>query len=111
MSLNRVQLIGRIGKAPELRKTPTGKDVCVFSLCTNEPYYDNNVKKEKTNWHRVVAFQSAARMCMDRLYKDNMVYLEGRISQGSFLDKDNVERKSYEVISTFIDFDISGSKS
>lgn len=108
MSLNKVTLIGKIVNDPYLQKMPhSGNKICILSIITRDSLVIDKKKIEKTNKHSVMVFNSAAEMCIDRVRKGNLIYLEGRIDQRDFTDKDGVDRKSYEIISTFIDFDVA----
>ena len=70
MSLNKVMIIGRLGREPELKYTQSGSPVCTFSVATDESYTDNSGQKvEKAEWHRIVVFQKAAENCSQYLGK------------------------------------------
>jgi len=94
-SLNKVTLIGNLGKDPELRYTNSGVPVATFSLATNEQWKDNegNVQ-ERTEWHNIVAWQKLAEICAEYLKKGSKVYIEGRIQTRSWDDK-NTGQKRY----------------
>ncbi|MBV6477539.1 MAG: Single-stranded DNA-binding protein [Ignavibacteria bacterium] len=108
--LNKVLLIGRLGKDPELSYTPSGAALCRFSLATNESYKgtdDNWV--EKTEWHNIVAWRKLAETCSQYLKKGSKVYLEGKIQTDTY-EKDG--KKNYFtkiVIDEMIMLDSKGS--
>ena len=80
MSLNKVMIIGRLGREPELKYTQSGSPVCTFSVATDESYTDNSGQKvEKAEWHRIVVFQKAAENCSQYLAKGSLVFIEGRL--------------------------------
>jgi len=84
-TLNRVQLIGRLGGDPELRYTSSGLPVATFSLATNRqwPGKDGSVQEE-TEWHTIVAWDKLAQICSEHLTKGRLVYIEGRIHTSSW---------------------------
>ncbi len=99
-SLNKVTLIGNLGKDPELRYTNSGVPVATFSLATNETWKDQegNVQ-ERTEWHNIVAWQKLAEICGEWLKKGNKVYIEGRIQTRSWDDKNTGQKRySTEII-------------
>ena len=80
MSLNKVMIIGRLGREPELKYTQSGSPVCTFSVATDESYTDNSGQKvEKAEWHRIVVFQKAAENCSQYLAKGSLVFIEGKL--------------------------------
>lgn len=93
-SLNRVMLIGNLGKDPELRYTSTGKAVASFSLATSNSWkdQDGNVQ-ERTDWHNIIAWQKLAEICGEWLKKGQKVYIEGRIQTRSYDDKNTGQKK------------------
>ena len=93
--LNKVMLIGNLGKDPELRYTTSGKAVANFSLATSESWKDaaGNVQ-ERTEWHNIVAWTKLAEICGEWLKKGKKVYIEGRIQTRSYDDK-NTGQKRY----------------
>lgn len=94
-SLNKVTLIGNLGKDPELRYTNSGVPVATFSVATNETWKDQegNVQ-ERTEWHNIVAWQKLAEICGEWLKKGSKVYIEGRLQTRSWDDK-NTGQKRY----------------
>ncbi len=94
-SLNKVMLIGNLGKDPELRYTASGVPVATFSLATNESWKDQDGNlQEKTEWHNIVAWKKLAEICGEWLKKGKKVYIEGRIQTRSYDDK-NTGAKRY----------------
>lgn len=103
MGLNKVQLIGRLKADPVLTSNGNG-DLASFTLATNEPYYDaEGKKKELTEWHKVVAFNSRAKVCMKFLRKGSRVYIEGRNNTRKYT-KDNVSHFITEIQAKDIQF-------
>ena len=100
-SLNKVILIGNIGKDPEVRSTQDGKEVVSFSLATSEVWKDktSNERKERTEWHKVVIFaQPLVNIAKNYIHKGSKIYIEGTIHTRKWTDSNNVERYSTEVI-------------
>ena len=89
MSVNKVILIGHLGKDPELKYTPAGRAVAQFSLATNERWTgQDGQKNEKTTWHNIVAWGKQAEVMKEYLRKGSQVYIEGRIDNRSYEKKD-----------------------
>jgi single-strand DNA-binding protein len=80
-SLNKVQLIGRLGKDPEIRYMPSGAAVMNVSMATSEQWKDkeSGEKKERTEWHNLVAFNNLAEICGEYLKKGDQAYFEGKM--------------------------------
>ena len=94
-SLNKVQLIGNLGKDPELRYTASGVAVANFTIATNESWKDQEGNlQERTEWHNIVAWRKLAEICGEWLKKGKKVYIEGRIQTRSYDDK-NTGAKRY----------------
>lgn len=88
MSLNKVMIIGRLGREPELKYTQSGSPVCTFSVATDESYTDNSGQKvEKAEWHRIVVFQKAAENCSQYLAKGSLVFIEGKLETRKWQDQ------------------------
>ncbi len=88
-SVNRVILIGNLGKDPEIRYTQAGEPIANFSLATNEAWTDKSgQKQERTEWHRVEVFGKTAQVVRDYCQKGKQVYLEGSIRYDEWTDKD-----------------------
>ncbi len=99
MSVNKVILVGRLGKDPELRYTPSGVPVATFSLATSEHYKDRDGnKQEKTEWHNIVVWRGLAEVCSKYLSKGKQVYLEGKIATRSYDDSDGNKRYITEIV-------------
>ncbi|MBK7140949.1 MAG: single-stranded DNA-binding protein [bacterium] len=99
MSVNKAILIGRLGKDPELRYTPGGRAVATFSLATSEVYQNQEgQRQEATTWHNIVCWGKTAELAKEYLRKGREVYLEGRISNRSYDDKDGNKRYISEVV-------------
>lgn len=97
-TLNKVQLIGRLGADPELKYTPAGKATATISLATNEAWKDaDGNKKESTDWHRVVAWGKLAEIMGQYLKKGSLVYVEGKIKTRSY-DQDGAKKYITEII-------------
>ena len=99
-SLNRVQLIGNLTRDPELRYTPNQKAVATFTVATTRRWVTNGVRKEETEFHRIVAWDKLAEICAQILTKGSKVYVEGRMHYRSWTTAENVRRDVAEVIIT-----------
>ena len=98
MSLNKVMIIGRLGREPELKYTQSGSPVCTFSVATDESYTDNSGQKvEKAEWHRIVVFQKAAENCSQYLGKGSLVFIEGRLETRKWQDQQGQDRAARPV--------------
>ena len=99
-SLNKVQIIGRLGKDPELRYTTSGQAVATLSVATDHRYQDQSTNewKENTEWHRVVAWGRQAEVAGEYLSKGGQVYIEGRLQTRSWDDRDGNKRYTTEII-------------
>ena len=98
-TLNKVQLIGRLGKDPELRYTPAGVAVATMTIATNESYKDKDGKMiESTDWHRVIAWRKLAEICGQYLRKGSLVYFEGKLKTRSYEDRDGVKKYVTEIV-------------
>ena len=99
MSVNKAILVGNLGKDPELRYTPSGDAVVTFSLATTERYKDRDGNKQsKTEWHNIVAWRQLAEICGKFLHKGKQVYVEGKIQNRSYDDRDGNKRYISEVV-------------
>lgn len=98
-SINKVILIGRLGKDPELKYTPGGAPVAKFSLATDEVYKDRAGEQQKrTEWHNIVAWNRLAEICGEYLTKGKQVYIEGSIRSHQWEDQSGNKRTMYEII-------------
>ena len=106
MSVNKVILVGRLGKQPELKKTPNGSSVCQFSLATSETWADKNSgqKQEKTEWHNIVMWGKLAELAQKYLDKGSQVYLEGKLQTRAWDDKNGQKRYTTEVLVNTMQF-------
>jgi single-strand DNA-binding protein len=99
MSVNKVILVGNLGKDPELRYTAGGTAVCTFSLATSERYKDRDgQQQEKTEWHNIVAWRQLAEICGKYLVKGKQIYIEGKIQSRSYDDRDGNKRYITEIV-------------
>ncbi|PIE02028.1 MAG: single-stranded DNA-binding protein [Acidobacteria bacterium] len=97
--LNKVQLIGRLGKDPELRYTQNNTALVKFSLATSEQYTGpNGDRQEKTAWHQITIFGKQAETANRYLRKGRQVYIEGRIEYGSYEDRQGIKRYTTDII-------------
>ena len=98
-SLNKVILIGNLGKDPETRYAPSGDAICNLVIATSEAWKDKNTgeKKESTEWHRVVFFGKLAEVAAQYLKKGAQVYVEGRMQTRKWQDKDGQDRYTTEI--------------
>ncbi len=99
-NLNKVMLIGRLGQDPEIRYTGSGEAVANLSIATSESWKDKGTgeKKEKTEWHRIVAFKRLAEIMGEYLKKGSHVYIEGRLQTRKWQDKDGNDRYTTEIV-------------
>lgn len=96
---NKVILIGRLGREPELRYMANGEAVCNFPIATSEKYNDKNgQRQEATEWHNVTMYRKMAEIAGKYLTKGSQVYLEGKIQSRKYQGKDGIERTAYEII-------------
>jgi single-strand DNA-binding protein len=108
--LNRVMLLGNLGADPELRVTPGGQAVLKLRLATNESYVDrNNVRQERTEWHRVTVWGRRAEALGKILQKGDSLFIEGRLQTSSY-EKNGEKRYSTEVIANNIVLPGRGSR-
>jgi single-strand DNA-binding protein len=103
-ALNRVQLIGRLGKDPETRFTPTGKQVTHFSLAVSNRWKSSGEVKETTEWVNIEAWGRLGEVCRDYLHKGSLVYLEGRLKTDKYEDKGGETKYYTKVIALSIQF-------
>lgn len=97
--VNKVILVGNLGRDPEIRYMPDGTAVANFSIATSEEWKDKNTgeKKSRTEWHRIVAFRRLGEICGEYLSKGKQVYIEGRLQTRSW-EKDGVTRYTTEIL-------------
>ena len=98
-SVNKVILIGNLGRDPETRYTTDGAAVTNLNIATSEQWKDKSgEKQERTEWHRVVLFGRQAEIAGEYLKKGRSVYIEGRLQTRKYTDKDGVEKYSTEIV-------------
>lgn len=97
--LNKVILIGRLGKEPETRLMPNGEAVCNFSIATSESWNDRNgQRQERTEWHNITMYRRLAEIAGQYLKTGSQVYLEGKIQSRKYTNKNGAERTAYDII-------------
>ncbi|MEF3692365.1 MAG: single-stranded DNA-binding protein [Candidatus Moraniibacteriota bacterium] len=105
MNINKVTLVGRLTRDPEIRTTNTGSTVASISLATNSFWTDKNgQKQENTEFHNIVIFGKLAEVAGQYLVKGQEAFFEGRLQTRSYVGKDNVERRVTEVVATEMQF-------
>ena len=98
-SVNKVIVLGNLGKDPDLRHLPNGDAVCNFSLATTESWKDKEGnKQDKTEWHNVVIFRKLAEIAGEYLKKGRPVYIEGRLQTRKWQDKEGKDRYTTEIV-------------
>ena len=109
-SVNKVILIGNLGRDPEMRTFPDGGTLCNVTLATTRSWKDKNSgdKVEETEWHRIVFRDRLAEIAGEYLKKGKQVYIEGRLKTRKYTDKDGVEKYATEVVAT--DMTMLGSR-
>lgn len=99
MSVNRVILVGRLGRDPETKYTSGGQAVANFSIATDESYKDRSGEKQKkTTWHNIVAWGKLAEIVQQYLGKGALVYIEGRIQIREYDDREGNKKKVFEIV-------------
>ncbi len=98
--INKVILVGRLGKDPEVRYTPSGVAVANFTVATSEEWKDKvtGEKQERTEWHKIVAWRRLGEICGEYLHKGSQVFIEGRIQTKTWEDRDGNTRYTTEII-------------
>lgn len=104
--VNKVIIIGRLGKDPEVRYTPSGQAVATFNVATSENWTSkaSGEKQERTEWHKVVVWGKLAELCKDYLKKGRQVYVDGKLQTRSWKDKTDNTRYVTEIIANSIQF-------
>ena len=98
-SLNRVMLIGNLGRDPEVRYTSSGAAVANFTIATNEAWTSKDGRREeRAEWHRVVVFGKMAEICREYLKKGRQVYIEGRLQTKQWEDREGNKRTTTEIV-------------
>jgi single-strand DNA-binding protein len=105
MSVNKVILLGNLGRDPDVRSMPSGDSVANLSLATTERWKDKSgEKQERTEWHRVALFGKQADIAGEYLSKGDTIYIEGKLQTRKWTDKEGTERFSTEVIANQLVF-------
>ena len=105
MSVNKVLLLGRLGKDPELKYTPSGVAVCSFSIATSEAWQDKaGQKQERVEWTNIVVWNKLAELCNQYLSKGRQAYIEGSLQTRSWDDKDGNKRYTTEIVAKTVQF-------
>jgi len=108
-SVNKVILIGRLGKDPEIKYTPSGAPVAKFTLATDENFKDRaGEQQRRTEWHTIVAWNRLAEICGEYLTKGKQIYIEGSIRSRQWEDQSGNKRTAYEIVAR--DMRMLGSK-
>ena len=108
--VNKVILVGNLGKDPEVRYTPGGQAVANFTIATNENWTDKGgQKQERTEWHRIVVWGKLAELCSEYLAKGRQVYVEGRLQTREWNNKEGVKQYTTEVVANQVVF-LSGGE-
>lgn len=103
--VNKVILIGNLGRAPEVRFTPGGQAVANFSIATSDKWTDKNgQKQERTEWHRIVVWGKLAELCGQYLTKGRQCYVEGRLQTREWVDKEGRKNYTTEVVAQTVQF-------
>jgi len=99
-SVNKVILVGNLGKDPEVRYMPSGSAICNITIATSRQWKDktSGERQEETEWHRVALFDRLAEIAGEYLKKGKPVYIEGRLKTRKYTDKDGVEKYTTEII-------------
>ena len=109
MSVNKVILVGRLGRDPETRYTGGGQAVANFSVATDESYKDKNGERQKrTEWHKIVVWGKQAEIAQQYLKKGSLIFIEGRIQSREWQDKEGQKRTSFEIVAS--NFRMLGSR-
>jgi len=98
-SVNKVILVGNLGRDPEVKFMPNGDAVCNFSIATTDSWKDKaGAKQERTEWHNIVMYRKLAEIAGEYLKKGRPVYIEGRLQTRKWQDKDNNDRYTTEIV-------------
>ena len=99
MSVNKVILVGRLGRDPETRYIPNGDAITNFSLATDEQWRDRNGERQtRTEWHNITLFGKLGEIAGQYLRKGSQVFIEGKIQSRKYTGKDGIERTAYDII-------------
>jgi single-strand DNA-binding protein len=104
-SVNKVILVGNLGRDPELRYTQAGTAVANFTLATNESFTTKDGRREeRTEWHRIVAWGKTAELCSQYLSKGRTVYIEGRLQTREWENKEGQKQRTTEIVAQTVQF-------
>ena len=104
-SVNKVIVLGNLGRDPELRHTPAGKAVCTLRVATNESWTDQaGERQERTEWHQIVVWGRSAENCNQYLRKGRSVFVEGRLQTRKWQDKEGQDRWTTEIVADRVQF-------
>ena len=99
MTVNKVILVGYLGRDPEVRYMPNGDAVCNFSIATSESWKDQSgQRQERSEWHAITLYRKLAEIAGQYLKKGSLIYLEGKIQSRKYTDKQGIERTAYDII-------------
>lgn len=99
MSVNKVILVGRLGRDPEVRYMPSGDPIATFSIATDEQWKDKNGERQtRTEWHNITLFGKLGEISGQYLKKGSLVFIEGKIQSRKYTDKAGVERTAYNIV-------------
>jgi single-strand DNA-binding protein len=104
--VNKVILLGNLGRDPELRYTPSGQPVANFTVATNESWTkkDGSGREERTEWHRIVAWGRTAELCAQYLAKGRTVYIEGKLQTREWENKEGQKQRTTEIVANTVQF-------
>lgn len=99
-SVNKVILVGHLGREPEIRRMQNGDPIANLSVATSESWKDRQTgeRKEHTEWHRIVVFGAGAKFVENYVHKGNLVWVEGMLQTRKYTDKDGIEKYSTEIV-------------
>jgi len=97
-SVNEVTLVGRVGKDPEVRYTQSGKAVCSFTMATSQSWTKDGQKQERTEWHRLTAWEKTAEIIGEHVHKGKQLYVRGSLQTREWTDKEGVVRYTTEIV-------------
>ena len=101
-SVNKIIIVGNLGKDPEVRYAPSGSAICSITVATSRQWKDKNSgeRQEETEWHRITFFDRMAEIAGEYLKKGRPVYVEGRLKTRKYTDKDGVEKYATDIVAT-----------
>lgn len=102
--VNKVILVGRLGREPDVRSTPSGKRCASFSIATSESWTQNGNKEERTEWHRIVAWEKLADLAEKYLKKGTNIFIEGKLQTRKYKDKNGADASVTEIIANQFNF-------